>query len=127
MKLLLDTHVFIWWDSEPGRISTSAMAALRDPANSIFLSVASVWEMVIKVQLGKLTLRQPLADIVAAQQANGITVLAVELGHSLVIEHLPAIHKDPFDRLLIAQSSVEDMELVSADQTFAGYPVRTLW
>src|SRR5258708_28560892 len=126
MKLLLDTHVFIWWDSEPGRISTSAMAALRDPANSIFLSVASVWEMVIKVQLGKLTLRQPLADIVAAQQANGITVLAVELGHSLVIEHLPAIHKDPFDRLLIAQSSVEDMELVSADQTFAGYPVRTL-
>ena len=127
MKLLLDTHVFIWWDSEPGRISTSAMAALRDPANSIFLSVASVWEMVIKVQIGKLILRQPLADIVAAQQANGITVLAVELGHSLALERLAAIHKDPFDRLLIVQSVVEDMELVSVDQTFAGYPVRTLW
>src|SRR5437660_876360 len=104
MKLLLDTHVFIWWDSDPGQLSAPALAALRDPANSVWLSVVSVWEIVIKVQLGKLTLRLPLADIVAQQQANGLQILAVTLLHSLAVEGLPPAHKDPFDRLLAAQS-----------------------
>jgi PIN domain nuclease of toxin-antitoxin system len=71
MKLLLDTHTFIWWDSDPTLLSVAALAAIRDPANEVWLSVASVWEMVLKVQLGKLTLRLPLADIVVQQQANG--------------------------------------------------------
>jgi PIN domain nuclease of toxin-antitoxin system len=127
MKLLLDTHVFIWWDSDPARLSAPALAALRDPANEVWLSVASVWEMVIKAQLGKLTLRLPLADIVRRQQGNGLQVLPVTLAHALAVEGLPALHKDPFDRMLIAQANVEGAELVSADQVVRQYPVRVLW
>jgi PIN domain nuclease of toxin-antitoxin system len=107
MRLLLDTHAFIWWDSDPGQPSAPALTALRDPSNEVWLSVVSVWEMTIKAQLGKLTLRLPLADIVSQQQANGLRVLAVDLAHVLAVERLPALHKDPFDRLLIAQANVE--------------------
>src|SRR3984957_2196199 len=124
MKLLLDTHAFIWWDSDPTQLSAPALAALRDPANEVWLSVASVWEMVIKAQLGKLALRLPLAGIVTQQQANGLQVLTVSLAHALAVEGLPAIHKDPFDRMLIAQAHVEGAELVSADQAVRQYPVR---
>jgi PIN domain nuclease of toxin-antitoxin system len=127
MKLLLDTHAFMWWDSDPAQLSAPALAALRDPANEVWLSVVSVWEMVIKAQLGKLMLRLPLADIVSQQQANGLRVLAVSLAHVLAVEGLPAIHKDPFDRLLIAQANVEGSELISADQVVGQYPVRVLW
>jgi PIN domain nuclease of toxin-antitoxin system len=127
MKLLLDTHAFIWWDSDPAQLSAPALAALRDPANEVWLSVASVWEMVIKAQLGKLTLRVPLGDLVSQQQANGLHVLPVTLAHTLGVAGLPAIHKDPFDRVLIAQANIEGAELVSADQVIRQYPVRVLW
>jgi PIN domain nuclease of toxin-antitoxin system len=127
MRLLLDTHAFIWWDSDPAQLSPAALAALQDPANEVWLSVASVWELVIKAQLGKLALRLPLADIVRQQQANGLRVLPVSLAHVLAVEGLPPIHKDPFDRLLIAQANVEGAELVSADQVVRQYPVRILW
>lgn len=90
MKLLLDTHAFIWWDSDPDRLSASAMTALLDPANEVWLSAVSVWEMVIKSELGKLTLRLPLRDIVRQQQANGLQVLSVTLAHALAVEGLPA-------------------------------------
>ena len=101
--------------------------AIRDPANEAWLSVASVWEMVIKAQLGKLTLRVPLAEIVSQQQANGLRILSVTLAHALGVEGLPAIHKDPFDRVLIAQANVEGAELVSANHVVRQYPVRVLW
>jgi PIN domain nuclease of toxin-antitoxin system len=127
VKLLLDTHTFIWWDCDPAQLSPAAAAALRDPANEVFLSVVSVWEIVIKAQLGKLTLRLPLGEVVAQQQANGIRVLEVSLAHVLGVESLPAAHKDPFDRLLAAQAIAEGMELVTADGIFAHYPVRVLW
>jgi PIN domain nuclease of toxin-antitoxin system len=127
MKLLLDTHAFIWWDSDPAQLSAPALAALRDPANEVWLSVTSVWEMVIKAQLGKLALRLPLAVIVAQQQANGLQILPVTLAHSLAVEGLPAIHKDPFDRLLVAQANIEGADLVSTDQVIRQYSVRVLW
>jgi PIN domain nuclease of toxin-antitoxin system len=127
VKLLLDTHTFIWWDSDPGKLSATALTALADPANTVWLSAVSVWEMVIKAQLGKLTLRLPLADIVAQQQANGVQILSITLPHVLAVERLPAVHKDPFDRLLAAQSIVEGAELVSGDPVFTHYPVRLLW
>lgn len=127
MRLLLDTHTLIWWDSDPARLSAVALAALRDPANTVWLSVVSVWEILIKAQLGKLSLALPLPDIVAAQQANGLQILPVTLSHSLALDGLPSCHKDPFDRLLIAQAIVERAELVSADHVFARYPVRLLW
>ena len=127
MKGLLDTHTFIWWDSDPSRLSASALAFLCNPANVVLLSVVSVWEILIKVPLGKLTLRAPLATILAEQQANGIQILPAYLPHVLALESLPSIHKDPFDRLLIAQANVEGAVLLSADTVISHYPVSVLW
>jgi PIN domain nuclease of toxin-antitoxin system len=128
MKGLLDTHVFIWWDSEPAKLSARVLQILQDPATTLLLSVASLWEMQIKQQLGKLTLRVPLADIVAGQQqTNGLQVLAVSLEHVLALSGLPTPHKDPFDRMLVAQAKVEGAILLSADAIFAQYPVTVVW
>lgn len=127
MRVLLDTHVLIWWDSDPTQLTAAASAAIADPGNEVWLSVVSVWEMAIKSQLGKLALRVPLADIVTSQQANGLKVLPVTLPHVLAVLGLPAVHKDPFDRLLVAQANAEGLTLVSADSIFAQYPVRLLW
>ncbi len=127
MKLLLDTHAFIWWDSDPSQLSSTALAALRDPSNEVWLSVCSVWEMAIKVDLGKLTLRLPLPDIVAQQRTNGLRVMPISLEHSVAILGLPPIHKDPFDRLLIAQATVESAKLVTNDQLVGKYSVSVLW
>lgn len=127
MRLLLDTHAFIWWDSDPAQLSAVALAALRDPVNTVWLSVVSVWEIIIKARLGKLSLRLPLPLIVAQQQANGLQVLPVALPHALAVEGLPPFHKDPFDRMLVAQAIVEGAELVSADHVFLQYPARLLW
>ena len=124
---LLDTHAFIWWDSDPSKLSPRALAFLQNPSNTVLLSVASVWEMQVKHQLGKLTLRLPLPTIIAQQQAQGIQILPVNLDHVLAIDHLPPVHKDPFDRILAAQSRVENAELVSNDAVFAHYPVNVLW
>jgi PIN domain nuclease of toxin-antitoxin system len=128
MKVLLDTHAFIWWDSDPTKLSPQAHAACEDRVNVILLSVASAWEMQIKLQLGKLDLRLPLAEVIASQQqSNDIQVLPVVLGHVLALQDLPAHHKDPFDRLLIAQANVEEAVLISHDPVFAHYAVKVLW
>ena len=128
MKLLLDTHTFIWWDSEPAKLSSQALALCQDRTNTLLLSVASVWEMQIKLQLGKLRVSLPLRDLIESQQqVNSLQVLPIGLSHVLALENLPAHHKDPFDRLLIAQANVEDAFLVSRDQVFSDYPVKLLW
>ena len=121
MKLLLDTHVFVWWDSDPARLSPAALAALTNPANEVVLSTASVWEIVIKAALGKLQLRLPLDQIVRQQQSNGLAVLPVLLDHVLAVDALPPVHKDPFGRLLVAQAKLESAAFVSADQQLAAY------
>lgn len=127
MIFLLDTHAFLWWDAEPTKLSGRARAAISDPASTVLLSVVSVWEMQIKAQLGKLTLRLPLPRVIAEQQANGIQVLPATLAHVLAVEDLPNVHKDPFDRLLAAQSIMEGAEFTTADPIFAKYPVRVCW
>jgi PIN domain nuclease of toxin-antitoxin system len=127
VKGLLDTHTFIWWDSDPAKLSAPARAFLQDPANVVLLSVVSIWEMLIKLQLGKLTLAAPLANILAQQQANGIQILPATLDHALALEGLPAPHKDPFDRLLVAQARAEGAVLISADALLTKYPVTVLW
>lgn len=128
MNLLLDTHAFIWWDSEPAKLSAQVLALCQDSRNTLLLSVASVWEMQIKLQLGKLKLTLPLAEIVESQrQRNNILVLPIALAHVLTLEELPAHHRDPFDRLLIAQAKVEDATLVTNDPIFVKYDVRVLW
>lgn len=128
MKILLDTHTFIWWDSDLANLSPNALRLCQDQANTLLLSVASVWEMQIKLQLGKLTLKLPLAEIIETQQqANNIEMLPIHLKHVLALESLPAPHKDPFDRLIIAQATVEGMLLLSCDPIFGKYPVNVMW
>jgi len=124
MKLLLDTHIFIWWADQPERLSPDALSALEDEANELLLSVASVWEMQIKIQLGKLKLSLPLKELVKNQQeTNDLTVSPVALPHVLALDALPFHHKDPFDRLLIAQSIAEGLTIVTADSQFSAYSV----
>ena len=127
MKLLLDTHIFLWWADQPEKLSQAALSALQDEANELILSVASVWEMQIKIQLGKLKLSLPLKELIKNQQeTNDLTVSPVALTHVLALDALPFHHKDPFDRLLIAQSIEEDLTLVSADSQFSAYSVNLL-
>ncbi len=128
MKLLLDTHTFIWWDSYPEKLPTVMFNRLQAPENQLLLSLASLWEIQIKFQLGKLTLRGNLADIVQQQQAeNNITLLPIEFSHILELEQLPQHHRDPFDRLLIAQSRVELVAIVSRDASFKSYDCQVVW
>jgi PIN domain nuclease of toxin-antitoxin system len=128
MKLLLDTHTFMWWDSNPAKIPESTLNLLKEPDIQVFLSLASLWEIQIKSQLGKLTLRDNLADIVRQQQyENGIILLPIEFSHILALEQLPSHHRDPFDRLLIAQSQVEGAAIVTRDELFQRYACQTIW
>jgi PIN domain nuclease of toxin-antitoxin system len=128
VRLLLDTHAFIWWDSEPAKLSPHAQALCSDLSNQLLLSVASVWEMQVKLQLGKLHLPSSLADIIEHQQrTNGVEVLPVTLTHVLTLEKLPTPHRDPFDRMLLAQAMAENLPLVSRDSVFQYYPVRVEW
>ena len=124
MRILLDTHAFLWWDNDLDQLSARARNLCFDPDNTLVLSVVSVWEMQIKHQSGKLTLRASLAELVFNQQReNGIEILPVTLPHVFVLQNLPSIHKDPFDRLLIAQSIAEDIGLLSVDAIFKEYPI----
>jgi PIN domain nuclease of toxin-antitoxin system len=128
MKLLFDTHTFIWWDSQPNKLSQTALALLQDRSNILLLSVVSIWEMQIKLQVGKLILNRALLEIIESQQKiNQIEVLPVNLDHVLGLDSLPLIHKDPFDRLLVAQANVENAALVSGDPIVAQYPVNVTW
>jgi len=128
MKLLFDTHTFIWWDSQPNNLSQTALTLLQDRSNILLLSVISIWEMQIKLQLGKITLNRPLLEIIENQQkTNQIEVLPVKLTHVLALDSLPIVHKDPFDRLLVAQANVEKAALVSCDPIIAQYPVNVTW
>ncbi len=127
MKVLFDTHTFLWWDSEPGRLSQRVLELCQNPENTLLLSTASVWEIQIKIQLGKLKLNLSLADIIHQQEENGIEILPVHISHVLALSDLPSYHKDPFDRLLIAQSIIEETVFASADETIAKYPVKVIW
>jgi PIN domain nuclease of toxin-antitoxin system len=128
MKLLLDSHAFIWWSSEPEKLSSRARACCKDSSNILILSVASVWEMQIKLQLGKLLLVAPLRTLIENQQRNNdLQILRIEIEHALALNTLPLHHKDPFDRMLIAQANAEELFVVSKDEVFKTYPVKLLW
>ncbi len=127
-KLLLDTHIFIWLDSSPEKLSPTALAVCEDPWHQLYLSVVSVWEMMIKIHRQRLTLRVPLREMIQGQQEmNGVTLLPVELSHVYALEGLSLYHNDPFDRLLVAQAIAEQMALVSADSKLTSYPVVVVW
>lgn len=128
MKLLLDTHTFIWWDREPELIPSSTLALMQQDDTQLVVSIVSLWEIQIKTQISKLNLQTPLAEMVAQQQAeNGITLLSIALPHILELDNLPQYHKDPFDRLLIAQCRAETATLVSRDGIFKQYDCPLLW
>ena len=128
MRLLLDTHTFVWLDASPDQLSAEAHDILQDPGNDLLLSIVSVWEIQIKAQLGRLELRGDLARIIQDQQeSNGIELLPITIPHILALSELPLHHGDPFDRLLISQARVEDIVLVSRDRIFSRYAVDVLW
>lgn len=112
----------------PTKLSSVALAALEDENNRLFVSDVSVWEMQIKVQLGKIRLKQPLQDLLKSQQRdNAVEILPIRTEHSLAIDSLPFHHKDPFDRLLLAQGIVEGLTIVTVDSAFTAYSAKLLW
>ena len=128
MNLLLDTHVFIWWSISPKHLSSQVEKLIADVDNALFLSLASIWEMQIKIQLGKLKLDLPLSDLIYSQkQVNKLKILPIELSHIWTLDGLPNHHKDPFDRILIAQAIAEKMPILSVDSIFDSYPIQRLW
>ena len=128
MKLLLDTHAFLWWVEDNPALSRRARRAIADPRNDVLFSAVSAWEVTMKVRAGKLRLPEaPATYIPSAVQRNGFATLALGLEHSLEVGALPGIHWDPFDRLLIAQARAESARLVSNDDTVRKYPVDIYW
>lgn len=128
MRLLLDTHTFLWFFVGDNTLSRTARTLIEDESNEKFFSIASLWEIAIKVSIGKLTLTAPFDAIFPDQLANnGIDVLGITPAHASAVATLPFHHRDPFDRLLIAQAPIEQMELVSIDSGFDGYSVQRLW
>jgi len=124
----LDTHTFIWLDNDPDRLSSQVFALCADKNHELLLSMASIWEMQIKLLLGKLTLPLPLAAMIAGQQlTNRLKILPIEIPHILELAALPDYHKDPFDRMLIAQTRVEGLTLLTDDAHIAKYPVAVVW
>ena len=128
MRYLLDTHTFLWWNMKSSRLSPRAVELCQDKANTLLLSLASVWEIQIKLQLGKLQLTAPLAEVIKKQrEENLIELLPIELPHVLGLANLPDHHKDPFDRMLIAQAISEGLILISHDPRMTQYPVQVVW
>jgi PIN domain nuclease of toxin-antitoxin system len=128
MNLLLDTHTFLWLRNAPEKVSNKVLDAYLDVNNDVFLSMASVWEMQIKSQLGKLELDLPLKTIIQTQCANnGLQILPIETSHIFALEQLPFHHKDPFDRLILIQAKLENLKLVSIDTVFKHYDIELFW
>lgn len=130
MRLLLDTHAFLWLVDGSSNLSKNAQSALGDSANSLFLSAASVWELSIKTSRThpQLTLNDPLDRYIAKWTGvYQVQILPIDLSHALHVVELPKHHADPFDRMLVSQAHVEAMTLVSADRKFTSYPVPVLW
>ncbi len=130
MKLLLDTHTFLWFAGRQQYVNLPQATSeiLEDSTNSLILSYASVWELSIKASIGKLKLTESAANLVRFQQARTrLQLLPLELDHFEFLERLPVHHKDPFDRLLIAQAQAENLTIVGVDTAFDLYDVKRLW
>ena len=128
MRLLLDTHAFLWWISDSLELSDDAREAIADGRNAPIFSVVSGWEIAIKADLGKLELPDPPAKFVNEQLTrNELEVLPIHLRHALNVYGLPDHHRDPFDRLLISQAVLERLPIVTADPEISRYPVEIVW
>jgi PIN domain nuclease of toxin-antitoxin system len=128
MRLLLDTHAFLWFVLNDGRLSSTALGLLRDPNNLLWLSPASYWEIAIKISTGKYSLPEPFEVFMHREiQQNNLQVLPISVTHTPVLTSLPYHHRDPFDRLLIAQAIIEQVPIVSADVQLDAYSITRLW
>jgi PIN domain nuclease of toxin-antitoxin system len=128
MDLLLDTHAFLWWLAGDEALSDAARTAIADEANNVYISAASVWEIGTKHRLGKLPgVRAIAANLVDAIAGQGFTGLPISVRHGQIAGSLPGPHRDPFDRMLIAQAMIENLVLVSNEQSFDAYGVARLW
>jgi PIN domain nuclease of toxin-antitoxin system len=126
--VLLDTHAFLWFIMGSDRLSVPVRAVIEDAGNQKLVSMASLWEMSIKVSLGRLALAEPFDVLIPAQiHDSGFEILPILLEHVTAVSNLPMHHGDPFDRMLIAQGLVGRMPIVTVDAAFKGYPVQTLW
>jgi PIN domain nuclease of toxin-antitoxin system len=128
MRVLLDSHTLIWAGDDPDKVPAPAMGVMQDPANELLISAATIWEMAIKVAVGKLPLSLPYRrwlDKAVADQ--GLSILPITLDHTEYLVSMPSHHRDPFDRLIAAQAIVEGAPLVSADTIFDAYGVNRIW
>jgi PIN domain nuclease of toxin-antitoxin system len=123
MKLLLDTHILLWAAGEPEQLSNQAKALIEDPENQLYFSAASLWEISIKNKLGRADFKVDLPVLRRNLLDNGFEEIVITSAHTLAIGALPDIHKDPFDRMLVAQTVVEGVTLMTADSVVAEYPV----
>ena len=126
MRILIDTHILIWHLEDDEKLSSYHGLLIEDPANTVSISVASFWEIAIKVSRGKLSLSRPMNEIVSHIQQSTITVMAIEPEHTIQVAQLPFIHNDPFDRMIVAQALAEDLSLISTDSDFTKYGVTLL-
>lgn len=128
MNLLLDSHAFLWFIDGSAKLSPKARELIEDQENAKLVSVASLWEIGIKISLGRLTLAQPFEELIPRQiELNGFALLPLRIAHIAKVISLPFHHRDPFDRILLAQCMVEKLSVVSVDTAFDKYPVCRLW
>jgi PIN domain nuclease of toxin-antitoxin system len=128
VRLLLDTHSFLWFLLDDPQLSAAARVLIEDPTNDVEISPASYWEIAIKIRLGKYALPEPYQVFIEREIAdNDFRVLPIEPKHTAVLTTLPLHHRDPFDRLIVAQAMVEGLSLVSADPQLDAYPIHRLW
>ncbi len=128
MRLLLDTHAFLWFIEGDPNLSSTARSLIEDEGNQRFLSTASLWEMSIKVSIGKLTLTMSFTELLAQHiYGNAVELLSIQAPHLDELTKLPFHHKDPFDRLILAQAITEKMAVISQDDLFENYPVTLRW
>lgn len=128
MKLLLDTHALLWWLANDARLSVAARTAISDPAATVLISIASVWEIATKARLGKLSgVQRLLTDFDAVIAAEQFVPLPISTKHALLAGQFSAAHRDPFDRMLAAQAIIDGALLVSSDQALREFDVRLLW
>lgn len=124
MKLLLDTHALLWWLADDDRLGPEARELIADPGNDVLVSIASLWEIIVKRRVGKL--EADITEILDAIERQGFTRLGIDAAHLLALEGLPMLHRDPFDHLLIAQAIAEEASFLSEDRHAPGYPVRVV-
>ena len=128
MRALLDTHAFLWCNADPEKLSQTAQRFIEDPANDVFLSAVTAWEIAIKHAKGRLDLPEPVESFVASRITTlGLQPLPIEVSHALHVAELPRLHDDPFDRLLVAQAQLEKLPIVTSDPDVRRYDVEIIW